>query len=478
MRARRSAVGSAVSHSIARRELLKGAVALPAVWWADRLLAQAKPAGSAGPYDVAVIGAGVAGLAAAHDLLHAGKRVIVLEARDRIGGRTRTEAFAGVPLDHGAQWFHQGDHNLLRWAAEEVGFRTEKQSTPNFFSGSSPATDETKLAVLASFAAIDFAIEESAQELAKRGGDMSVAAGTASVSEWPWYHFNSGIVGPIESGVEIAKLSLRDLANSHTGDDYLVHGGMGAFIAKYFGGVPVTLSSPVSRIDWSGGSGVRLTTPAGTIEAGAAIVTVPSSLLAKGQPGFAPALPAAYQDAFAKLPLGVFNKIAIDFSRDVFGGLAANSVVNPLVDREDTPLVFVKLWGSNVAIVLVGGERSIALEEGGPGGDGGLRPEHAHFAVRQRHPRRPQRQDRHHRLALRSPLAGLLQLRRRRRLAGAADVGDAARGPHLLRRRARVDQVVHQRLRRLRDGQGGGEAGAGEAGARRLTGLQAHAGFR
>ena len=36
---------------------------------------------------VAVIGAGVAGLAAAHDLLHAGKRVIVLEARDRIGGR-------------------------------------------------------------------------------------------------------------------------------------------------------------------------------------------------------------------------------------------------------------------------------------------------------------------------------------------------------------------------------------------------------
>ncbi len=366
MRARRSAVGSAVSHSIARRDLLKGAVALPAVWWADRLLAQAKPAGSAGPYDVAVIGAGVAGLAAAHDLLHAGKRVIVLEARNRIGGRTRTEPFAGVPLDHGAQWFHQGDHNLLRWAAEEVGFRTEKQSTPNFFSGSSPATDETKLAVLASFAAIDFAIEESAQELAKRGGDMSVAAGTASVSQWPWYHFNSGIVGPIESGVEIAKLSLRDLANSHTGDDYLVHGGMGAFVAKYFGSVPVTLSAPVSRIDWSGGSGVRLTTPAGTIEAGAVIVTVPSSLLAKGQPGFAPALPAAYQDAFAKLPLGVFNKIAIDFSRDVFGGLPVNSVVNPLVDREDTPLVFVKLWGSNVAIVLVGGERSIALEKAGP----------------------------------------------------------------------------------------------------------------
>lgn len=54
-----------------------------------------------------IIGAGTAGLAAAHDLHTAGEPVTILEARDRIGGRVHTDrAFAGVPVEFGAEFIH------------------------------------------------------------------------------------------------------------------------------------------------------------------------------------------------------------------------------------------------------------------------------------------------------------------------------------------------------------------------------------
>ncbi|MBL8155136.1 MAG: FAD-dependent oxidoreductase [Anaerolineae bacterium] len=54
-----------------------------------------------------VIGAGFAGLTAARDVYNAGEQVVVLEARDRIGGRVHTERrFAGFPVEFGAEFIH------------------------------------------------------------------------------------------------------------------------------------------------------------------------------------------------------------------------------------------------------------------------------------------------------------------------------------------------------------------------------------
>ena len=60
--------------------------------------------------DVAIIGAGAAGLGAARMLEGSGLSVIVLEARDRIGGRAHTiMAAPGVPFDLGCEWLHSAD---------------------------------------------------------------------------------------------------------------------------------------------------------------------------------------------------------------------------------------------------------------------------------------------------------------------------------------------------------------------------------
>ena len=80
--------------------------------------------------DVIVIGAGVSGLIAARDLARAGKRVVVLEARDRVGGRTYSVGSGGQTIDLGGQWM--GDkHARLRALAAELGV----ESFPQYATG-------------------------------------------------------------------------------------------------------------------------------------------------------------------------------------------------------------------------------------------------------------------------------------------------------------------------------------------------------
>ena len=63
--------------------------------------------------DVVVIGAGAAGIAAVRRLMRPGLSVIVLEARDRIGGRAFTQGSEGHGLDMGCGWLHSADDNVL-----------------------------------------------------------------------------------------------------------------------------------------------------------------------------------------------------------------------------------------------------------------------------------------------------------------------------------------------------------------------------
>src|SRR5215470_6716668 len=78
--------------------------------------------------NVAVIGAGAAGIGAARCLREAGMAsMVVLEARDRVGGRVHTIAPAGFPLDRGAEWLHSADRNPLSSIAERLGFSIHRR---------------------------------------------------------------------------------------------------------------------------------------------------------------------------------------------------------------------------------------------------------------------------------------------------------------------------------------------------------------
>lgn len=76
-------------------------------------------------FDVVVIGAGFAGLVAGRDLLEAGHRVVVLEARERAGGRTYSTPFPGtdVVVDLGAEWFDPKRHHFMSAEVNRYGAR-------------------------------------------------------------------------------------------------------------------------------------------------------------------------------------------------------------------------------------------------------------------------------------------------------------------------------------------------------------------
>src|ERR1700730_3598235 len=80
--------------------------------------------------DVVVLGAGAAGVAAARRLADARIHVVVIEARDRVGGRGWTREMNGLPLDFGCGWLHSADVNEWSRVARMLGFEIDPTPPP------------------------------------------------------------------------------------------------------------------------------------------------------------------------------------------------------------------------------------------------------------------------------------------------------------------------------------------------------------
>ncbi|MFI2410445.1 flavin monoamine oxidase family protein [Streptomyces sp. NPDC018947] len=91
--------------------------------------------------DTIVVGAGIAGITAARLLRAAGHRVVVLEARDRVGGRIWTDRTAGFCVDRGASWIHGLTGNPLTTLVSALGMETREFTVGSFQAGGrSPTT--------------------------------------------------------------------------------------------------------------------------------------------------------------------------------------------------------------------------------------------------------------------------------------------------------------------------------------------------
>ena len=311
--------------------------------------------------DCIVIGAGMAGLAAARRLTEAGRAVRVLEARDRVGGRAWTVSpDAGLGIDLGCHWWHSADVNPLVPLARDLGFTVVENA---IFWGQPFAERHLGPARSADHRAAWERLYAAMEAVLASGEDRSIGDLMATTTgEW-----RSAIAAALSwsSGALPERISALDYVRSGSTDvNWHDPRGLGAFVAAYGQGLPVTLNAAVTAIHLTR-DGVAVESAAGRLEARSAIVTLPTALLAKGRVAFEPGLPAAKQRALDDLPLGANEKIFFRVAGQPFGS-SAEFQANLTYDRVDCAHFHLHEFGRPTVEAYYGGPLAADLVAAGP----------------------------------------------------------------------------------------------------------------
>jgi monoamine oxidase len=296
-------IAGVTSHSSpTRRSFLAGtgaALALP------RIL-RAEPASDA---DVLIVGAGAAGLAAARECQRLGKSFIIVEARDRLGGRVFTDTSLGQPFDAGARYIHWAERNPWADVARDLAIATSPDvSSPSgfrFYANGKPLAEADRSARRQTFAALSRLLEDP-------GGVPDISLADEAAEGGSAFTEAAGGLARMALGEEPERVSARDYARLWSGGDLVVPGGYGTLVQAYGAGLPVRLSTPVRAIRWDR-QGIVAETRNGAVRAKAAIVTVPPAVLASGAIDFIPELPPSTLDALAGLGAGALTKVGLKF---------------------------------------------------------------------------------------------------------------------------------------------------------------------
>ena len=295
--------------------------------------------------DVVVVGAGLAGLRAA-DLLRAqGLDVLVLEARDRVGGRTWTTELAGAPVELGAQWVGPGQPRMLALLAE-LGLAThdvawwgkkvvEVGGKVRTYSGTIPPLSPVALVGLQGALWAMDRLARTIDPAAPWDARGASALDGQTLEQWKRRHLPPGpgrgvfdAAIRVVFGAEPSELSLLWAAHYVAGgggmealieirggaQERRISGGtQGLAMALAAGlGDAVRLSSPVERVTQDD-TGVTVAGPWGEARARRVVLALPPHLA--GRIAFAPLLPSARDALTQRFGMGQTIKVQVRYER-------------------------------------------------------------------------------------------------------------------------------------------------------------------
>jgi monoamine oxidase len=300
--------------------------------------------------DVAIIGAGAAGIAAARRIAAAGRSFVVFEASNRVGGRCLTDlTIFGVPFDLGAHWIHRPD----------TGSFTGSNSGLDIYSAPRGQTvrigpRNARDAELESFLA---AVVRSRRAIvdAGRGRNDIPAARALPADLGDWRLTAEFVLGPFAYSKDLAAISAVDIGRAaERENDAFCRQGYGALLASLAAGLSVRLSTPVVRIEWDR-SGVNIVTLKGSARARTAIVTGSTNVLIAEKIAFKPELSRRQLDAAAALALGSYDHIALEMPGNPLN-LQRDELVLEKSSNRQTAALLANVSGTSLHLVEVAGD--------------------------------------------------------------------------------------------------------------------------
>ncbi len=329
------------------------------------------------PYStVVVIGAGASGIAASEKLLTNGFKVVLIEARDRMGGRASTKLVGSVPFDVGASWLTESKVNYLRTTAESSGaklYPTDFNRALVQYKGVIEPVDLTEfmtaverrliLPYIKSHIREFFGLRNTLPSMAsmldpllkKYGAEAAYAREIITVNE----------------ATNLDRTSIATLLSGHdlTGDngwnplpmdDVMINGGMQAFVVSLAKNVKPSLGEAVRAVIRTE-SGITVQTTRRRLDADALIVTVPLGILKAGIIQFDPGLPIEHRAAIDRLGFGILKKTCLVYPESTW------AKENHLVGLHDSPYFnfivnVAAIAGQPMIMALSAGDKQIAAD--------------------------------------------------------------------------------------------------------------------
>jgi monoamine oxidase len=327
-----------------------------------------------GEWDAIVVGAGVSGLSAAAELRRAGKKVLILEARDRIGGRMWTDRSSmSIPVERGCELIHGGPH-VSTWQYV-VAQRLETHMFTRYFRKVNASDPWQPRDIVAHYffprgKPSGLKLPLPAPPAGQTGADYLAGLGLPP-ENWPvnlhrlaidaeplYNQPASELVVTLEKCIRISDdpslfepVPFPDPGNPERDKgDYRVVGGYDQILKPISAGLDILLSAIVSQID-HGSNGVEVHAAGKTYRARRCIVTLPAGVLKAGKVTFNPPLPEARTSALREYRyLPVFKSI-LEFDHPVlsFGGMPTDQAAIYTHDPKS-------MWNASWGIAGFGGE--------------------------------------------------------------------------------------------------------------------------
>ena len=278
--------------------------------------------------DTIVVGAGVTGLVTARLLARSSRRVVVLEARDRVGGRVWTDRTEGLVTDLGASWIHGITGSPVAAAAAAFGMRTFEFTVGGYQPDSRPIayygpegkrlTDAEAQRFVADIRTVDTALLDAVAASERDASYRDVTQAAIDRQDWD-EHRAQRVREYLEHrseeqyGARIEDLAAHGLDDdSIDGDEVVFPDGYDRLPARLAEGLDVRLRQAVSRVRWSTG-GVTVVTDRTTLTADHAVLTVPVGVLKSDALVIEPPLPDPVASALGRLEMNAFEKVFLRF---------------------------------------------------------------------------------------------------------------------------------------------------------------------